>query len=88
MPNGVFLNCQFIHARPAASSNLTYAITDSSHANNRLFFDNRCTFVNVADIVATGSSAKISWGGSGAPSGVTTFADRLQLGIAQAPAVG
>jgi hypothetical protein len=88
MPNGIFLNCQFIHARPAASSNLTYAITDSSHANNRLFFDNRCTFVNVDDIVATAKSAKISWGGSGANPDTTAIADRKQLGIAQAPVVG
>jgi len=87
-PNAFFLNCQFVHGRPAASSNLTYGITDSSHANNRLFFDNRCTFVNVDDIVATGSSAKISWGGSGANPDTTAIADRLQLGIAQAPVVG
>ena len=87
-PNGVFLNCQFIHARPAASSNFVYAITDSSHANNRLFFDNRCTFVNVNDIVATGSAAKISWGGAGANPDTAAIADRKQLGIAQIPVVG
>jgi hypothetical protein len=53
-----------------------------------LFFDNRCTFVNVDDIVATGSSAKISWGGAGANPDTGAIADRKQLGIAQIPVVG
>lgn len=87
-PNAIFLNCQFIHGRPVTSSNFVYAITDTSHLNNRLFFDNRCTFVNVDDIVATGSSAKISWGGAGANPDTGAIADRKQLGISQAPVVG
>jgi len=87
-PNAVFLNCQFIHGRPATSGNFVYAITSTSHTNNRLFFDNRCTFVNVDDIIATGSSAKISWGGAGANPDTGAIADRKQLGIAQIPVVG
>lgn len=84
----IFLNCQFINEIASAETDMTYAITSSAHANNTLFFDNRCTFSGVSDIIATGDSAKIKFGGAGANPDTGTIADRKQLGIAQIPVVG
>lgn len=65
-PAAIFLNCQFVNHKAAASSNMAYAITDSSHANNTLFFDSRCTFSGVDSIVAAASEAKVVVGTGGA----------------------
>ncbi len=62
-PQAIFLNCQFINAKAAASSAMAEAILDTSHANNTLFFDNRCTFMGVTDIIAAASEGKIRVGG-------------------------
>jgi len=60
----IFLNCQFINVHAAASSAMTVAIVDTSHANNSLYFDNRCSFTGVTDIIAEASEAKILVGGN------------------------
>lgn len=62
-PQAIFLNCQFINAKAAASSNMVVGILDTSHANNTLYFDNRCTFMGVDDVIAAASEAKIKIGG-------------------------
>lgn len=62
-PQCIFLNCQFINVKAAASSAMTVAIVDTSHANNSLYFDNRCSFSGVTDIIAAASEAKILVGG-------------------------
>lgn len=65
-PAALFLNCHFVNHKAAASSNMAYGITDSSHANDTLFFDGRCTFSGVASIIAAASEAKIVVGTGGA----------------------
>jgi hypothetical protein len=54
----IFLNCQFLHSGTA----LTYAVTKANNASRHLFFDNRCTFANVADIVNATEQAQILCG--------------------------
>lgn len=44
-----FLNCQFVNS----GTSLTYAIDGAGLGNYQLFFDNRCTFAGVDDIVAS-----------------------------------
>ena len=82
-----FLNCQFMNQKAAAEADMTYAITDSSHANCMLYFDNRCTFSGVTDIVALASEAKVDFGCAGANADVTAINDRLNLGMAVNPNV-
>ena len=84
-PQAIFLNCQFINSKAAASSAMTVAIVDSSHANNTLFFDNRCTFTNCTDIVAAASETKILWGSAGATADYAAVNDRANVGLAQNP---
>ncbi len=77
----IFLNCQFVHQGTA----LTVGIAKTTNTARPLYFDNRCSFVNVADIIASANEAEIYWGGSGAPasSSATSPVDRLNMGIAQ-----
>ena len=77
----IFLNCQFIHAGTA----LTVAIAKGTdNANRPLYFDNRCSFVNVTDVVAANREAQIWWGGGGAcPDHV--ISDQAYLGMAKNP---
>jgi len=84
-PNGIFLNCQFINSKAAASSAMTVAIIDTSHANNSLFFDNRCTFTQCTDVIAAASETKILWGAAGATADYAAINDRANVGLAQNP---
>ena len=84
----VFLNCQFINVSPLYGSyNLAVAIVNSAGNTHWLYFDNRCSFAGVTDIVATGNVGNIYWGGAGANSDDSALDDRLKLGIAQNPVV-
>ena len=64
----LFLNCQFLHQGTA----LTYAVAKANNVARKLYFDNRCTFVNVADIVNATEQAQIHCGSGGAYSAAAT----------------
>jgi len=69
----IFLNCQFINVKAAAESDMTLAIyANSQHANDYLYFDNRCTFVGVPDVIAAASEAKILVGSQTYPAAATS----------------
>ncbi len=77
----IFLNCQFLNTNTA----LTVAISKAANTTRRLYFDNRCSFAGVTDIIAAAQEAEIYWGASGSPasSSATAPNDRLNMGIAQ-----
>jgi hypothetical protein len=77
----IFLNCQFLHQGTA----LTVAIAKATNASRKLYFDNRCTFTNVTDIIADAQNADVIWGGAGASSDGSALNDKLYLGIGQTP---
>ena len=64
----IFLNCQFLHQGTA----LTYGVTKANNASRKLYFDNRCTFANVGDIVNATEQAQILSGAGGAYSAAAT----------------
>lgn len=64
----IFLNCQFLHQGTA----LTYAILKANNASRKLYFDARCTFANVGDIVNATEQAQIHCGAGGAYSSAAT----------------
>jgi len=79
---GIFLNCQFIN-QPSAYT-MTLGINKTSNTHRYLFFDNRCTFAGVADIVAAAVETQVIWGGAGsAPD--TVLGNNVSLGLAQNP---
>jgi len=51
----IFLDCQFIHS----GTDLTVAIAKATNANRQLYFDNRCSFSNVTDIIAEAQIADV-----------------------------
>ena len=57
----IFLNCQFIHQGTA----LTLAINKAANTSRKLYFDSRCSFVNVTDIVAAAREAEVQLGVAG-----------------------
>ena len=75
----IFLNCKFLHQGTA----LTVGITKAANSSRKLFFDNRCTFANVTDIVTAGQEGSIIWGGAGVSPDGSALQDRLYLGIAR-----
>lgn len=77
----IFLNCQFIHA----GTDLTLAISKAANASRKLYFDNRCTFVGVTDIVADARNAEVLWGAAGSSPDGSALNDKLYLGIGQTP---
>lgn len=77
----IFLNCQFIHA----GTDLTLAISKAANASRKLYFDNRCTFVGVKDIVADARNAEVLWGAAGSSPDGSALNDKLYLGIGQTP---
>jgi len=83
--SAIFLNCKFLNTKAAAESALAYAITDSSHANCSLFFDERCVFTGTTDIIALASETKVMMGGANPDT--TAIGDDLALGLAQNPNV-
>lgn len=74
----LFLNCQFVHTGTA----LTVAIAKADNASRPLYFDSRCSFVNVTDVIAENRATQIWWGAGGANPDTTAINDRLQLGLA------
>lgn len=54
----IFLNCQFIHSGTA----LTLAINKAANTSRKLYFDSRCSFANVTDIVAAAREAEVQIG--------------------------
>lgn len=77
----IFLNCQFIHA----GTDLTLGISKAANASRKLYFDNRCTFVGVTDIVADARNAEVVWGSAGSSPDGSALNDKLYLGIGQTP---
>jgi hypothetical protein len=75
----IFLNCQFIHQGTA----LAVGITKAANASRFLYFDNRCSFVNVQDVIADARVGEVWWGGAGAPPDGAADYDRLYLGLAR-----
>lgn len=51
----IFLNCQFLHQGTA----LTVGIAKATNANRKLYFDNRCSFSGVTDIIAEAQIADV-----------------------------
>lgn len=83
---GIFLNCQFINMTPLHGSyDMAVAITATPGESdeNYLFFDNRCTFAGVTDIIADAKEEMIVWGGAGANPDSAAIGDDINLGLAQ-----
>lgn len=77
----IFLNCQFVHF----GTSMTLAIEKAANARRALYFDNRCSFVGVTDIVADARNAEVLWGAGGSSPDGVALNDKLYLGIAQTP---
>lgn len=71
---GIFLNCKFLNQGTA----LTIAIKKAATSQRKLFFDNRCTFANVTNIVTSGQEASIL-GGGGNPDGAADYDSKKLL---------
>jgi hypothetical protein len=70
----IFLNCQFIHTGTA----LAVAILKTSNTSRPLYFDSRCRFVNVTDVIADAQIAQI-WSGDNIASEEVSAADFKQM---------
>lgn len=79
----IFLNCQFLHQ----GTSLTYAITKAANTSRVLYFDNRCSFSGVTDIVTAARVGEVVFGAAGGNPDGAAIHDRLWLGIGQSPAV-
>jgi hypothetical protein len=51
----IFLNCQFLHQGTA----LTVGITKAANTSRKLYFDNRCSFSGVTDVIAAAREAEV-----------------------------
>lgn len=80
----IFLNCQFINSGTA----LDYAIGSTGLGNFQIYFDNRCSFAGVTDIVAAAAENYVWFGGVNMPiNQVNTASVALFNGIACHPDV-
>lgn len=70
-----FLNCRFLNT----GTSLTYAIDGTGLSNQMVFFDNRCTFVGVTDIVAAAYENYVWFGGINVPVGQSASGDLVAL---------
>lgn len=77
----IFLNCQFLNQ----GTTLTLAINKAANTSRKLYFDNRCTFAGVTDIVADARNAEVIWGSAGSSPDGSALNDKLYLGIGQTP---
>ena len=75
----IFLNCQFLNQ----GTELSLGITKAANTSRKLYFDNRCTFAGVADIVTNGREGEVLWGSAGATPDLAAISDALTLGIAR-----
>jgi hypothetical protein len=75
----IFLNCQFLNQ----GTELTLGITKAANTARKLYFDNRCTFAGVADIVTNGREGEVLWGSAGATPDLAAISDALTLGLAR-----
>lgn len=57
----VFLNCKFIHR----GTDLTVAITKAANTSRKLYFDERCSFAGVTDIISAAREAEVILGVAG-----------------------
>lgn len=55
----IFLNCQFIHS----GETLTVGIAKAANTSRKLYFDNRCSFAGVTDVIAAAREAEVVVGG-------------------------
>lgn len=80
-----FRNCQFVNI----GTSLTYAIDGAGLGNGQLYFDNRCSFAGVTDIVASGYENYVWFGGVNTPINQVTGGASVALfnGIACHPDV-
>lgn len=79
---GIFLNCQFIH-KGSGTGNLAVGITKAANTSRYLYFDNRCSFVGVSNIVTSGQEASILWGSAGTGPDQAAAFDNKHAGVAQ-----
>lgn len=80
----LFLNCQFIH-KGSGTGKLAVGITKAANTARYLYFDNRCTFSGVTDIVTTGQEASIKWGSAGGQGSVYNADTYTLLGMSASP---
>jgi len=66
----IFLNCQFIHQGTA----LAVGIAKATNTSRKLYFDSRCRFVGVTDVIADARIAEI-WSGDNMASEGASAAD-------------
>lgn len=70
----IFLNCQFLHM----GTDLAVGITKASNTSRYLYFDSRCRFSRVTDVITDASVAQIISGDNMASEGISA-ADFKQL---------
>lgn len=70
----LFLNCQFIHQGTA----LAVGITKAANTSRKLYFDDRCRFAGVTDIIADARVAEV-WSGDNMASEAASAADFKQM---------
>jgi hypothetical protein len=75
---GIFLNCKFLHQ----GADLAVGITKAVNSSRKLFFDSRCTFAGVTNLVTAGQEASILWGQGGAGPDVSNPYDNKGVGLA------
>ncbi len=83
----IFLNCQFINASRKDVLPMTVAIlsTPTIADSDLLYFDNRCSFFGVTDLIVDGQEGVIGWGGAGSSPDASGIGDDKALGIGQNP---
>lgn len=77
----IFLNCQFLNL----GTSLVLGIEKAANTARTLYFDNRCTFIGVDDIVADARNGEVYWGAAGSMPDTQATNDHLFLGIGQTP---
>lgn len=70
----IFLNCQFIHQ----GTSLAVGITKAANTSRKLYFDSRCRFAGVTDIIADARIAEV-WSGDNMASEAASAADFKQM---------
>lgn len=75
----IFLNCKFLHQ----GTDLTVGIAKEANTSRKLFFDARCTFAGVTDVIADARAGEVIWGGGGASPDTIALNDGLALGLAR-----